>query len=392
MTSDCLKLFFALILTASLAGCKPEPASDSAAVPKVEGDRITLPAGEKIEGLRIEPVEGPGAGRVQLPARLVWNEDHTARVYSPLQGHVVSLKAQVGDKVRADQPLAVLSAPDLGQAQAEWQRAVADLEQAKRHLERQRELYQNEVIAQKDFQLAEAEYRRAQAERSRTEARLKLYEASGRSVDQSFVLRTPIAGAVVERNITPGLEVRPDQSTGPLFVVSDSTSLWVQIDAREEHLRYIKPGTEFKVRYPAAGAEATGRITFVSDQVDPNSRTIKLRGLVANPDHLLKADAYVTAEFTVPAGDEPRVRGTAIFLMGDRTYVFVATGEREFVRKEVKVSAEHEGWMRVSEGLAAGERVVTEGNLHLQRLLPTVPAQPAAPPAAPPSGPHGKNA
>jgi cobalt-zinc-cadmium efflux system membrane fusion protein len=182
--------------------------------------------------------------------------------------------------------------------------------------------------------------------------------------------------------------VRSDQSSGPLFVVSDSSSLWVQIDAREEHLRYIKTGTEFKVRYPAAGAEATGRITFVSDQVDPSSRTIKLRGLVANPDHVLKADAYVTAQFTVPAGDEPRVRGTAIFLMGDRTYVFVASGEREFVRKEVKVSAEHDGWMRVSHGLAAGDRVVTEGNLHLQRLLPTVPAQPAAPPAGPP----GKNA
>lgn len=384
MTSHYFKLALSLLLAGALAGCKPEVASDSTPAPRVDGDRIVLPAGDKVEGLRIEPVEGPGPGSVQLPARLVWNEDHTARVYSPLQGHVVSLKAQVGDKVRADQPLAVLSAPDLGQAQAEWQRAVADLEQAKRQLERQRELYQNEVIAQKDFQLAEAEYRRAQAERSRTEARLKLYEASGHSVDQTFLLRTPIAGTVVERNITPGLEVRSDQSAGPLFVVSDSSSLWVQIDAREEHLRYIKPGTQFKVRYPAAGAEATGRITFVSDQVDPSSRTIKLRGLVSNPDHVLKADAYVTAEFTVPAGNEPRVRGTAIFLMGDRTFVFVATGEREFVRKEVKVGAEHDGWMRVSEGLSAGERVVTEGNLHLQRLLPTVPARPSAPTGGPP--------
>jgi cobalt-zinc-cadmium efflux system membrane fusion protein len=372
------------LLGGALLGCRPAPPADTSSVPKVEGDRITLPAGAKVEGLRIEPVEGPGPGRVQLPARLAWNEDRTARVYSPLQGHVVSLKAQVGDRVRANQPLAVLSAPDLGQAQAEWQRAVADLEQAKRQLERQRELYEHEVIAQKDYQLAEAEYRRAQAERSRTEARLRLYEASGRSVDQTFMLRTPVAGVVVERNITPGLEVRPDQTSGPLFVVSDSSSLWVQIDAREEHLRYIKPGTEFTVRYPAADAEAKGRITFVADQVDPASRTIKLRGLVANPDHSLKADAYVTAEFVVPEGEEPRVRGTAIFLMGDRSYVFVAASEHEFVRRPVTVGAEHDGWMRVSEGLSTGERVVTEGNLHLQRLLPTVPGRPAQPAPAPP--------
>jgi cobalt-zinc-cadmium efflux system membrane fusion protein len=364
-------------LAAVLLGCENDAATEAPAAPRVDGDRITLPAGSRVEGLRIEPVEAPGPGRVELPARLVWNEDRTARVYSPLQGHVVSLKAQVGDKVRADQPLAVLSAPDLGQAQADWQRAVADLEQAKRQLERQRELYENEVIAQKDYQLAEAEFRRAQAEGSRTEARLRLYEASGRSVDQTFVLRSPVAGTVVERNITPGLEVGPDQAGGPLFLVSDSSSLWVTIDAREEHLRYVQPGTEFTVRYPAAGVEAKGRITFVADQVDPGSRTIKLRGLVPNPDHSLKADAYVTAQFTVPAGNEPRVRGAAIFLMGDRSYVFVANSEREFTRRQVSVSAEHEGWMRVREGLAVGERVVTEGNLHLQRLLPAAPKPPA---------------
>jgi cobalt-zinc-cadmium efflux system membrane fusion protein len=371
----------AVTLVGALLGCRNDGPADTAAGPRVDGDRITLPEGGKVEGLRIEAVQAPAPGRVELPARLVWNEDRTARVYSPLQGHVVSLKAQVGDKVRADQPLAVLSAPDLGQAQADWQRAMADLEQAKRQLERQRELYENEVIAQKDYQLAEAEFRRAQAERSRTEARLRLYEASGHSVDQSFVLRSPVAGTVVERNVTPGLEVRPDQSGGPLFVVSDSSSLWVTIDAREEHLRYIQPGAEFTVRYPAAGVEATGRITFVADQVDPGSRTIKLRGLVPNPDHSLKADAYVTAQFSVPAGNEPRVRGAAIFLMGDRSYVFVARSEREFVRRPVSVSAEHEGWMRVSEGLAVGERVVTEGNLHLQRLLPAAPKPPAGAPA-----------
>ena len=368
-------------VVALLVACGDDASPGTSAGPQVDGDRIILSEGSKVEGLRVEPVEAPAPGRVELPARLVWNEDRTARVYSPLQGHVVGLKAQVGDKVRADQPLAVLSAPDLGQAQAEWQRAVADLEQAKRQLERQRELYENEVIAQKDYQLAEAEYRRAQAERSRTEARLRLYEASGRSVDQTFVLRSPVAGTVVERSITPGLEVRPDQAGGPLFVVSDSSSLWVTIDAREEHLRYIRPGTEFTIRYAPAGAEAKGRITFVADQVDPVSRTIKLRGLVPNPEHNLKADAYVTAAFAVPAGDEPRVRGAAVFLMGDRSYVFVAKSEREFVRRQVNVSAEHDGWMRVSEGLAIGERVVTEGNLHLQRLLPAAPKAPAGTPA-----------
>lgn len=370
----------AAALLGTLLGCRNETSTEAGAGPRVEGDRITLPEGSKVEGLRIEAVEAPGPDRVELPARLVWNEDRTARVYSPLQGHVVSLKAQVGDKVRVDQPLAVLSAPDLGQAQADWQRAVADLEQARRQLERQRELYENEVIAQKDYQLAEAEFHRAQAERSRTEARLRLYEASGRSVDQTFVLRSPVAGTVVERNVTPGLEVRSDQAGGPLFVVSDSSSLWVTIDAREEHLRYIRRGTEFTIRYPAAGVEAKGRISFVADQVDPGSRTIKLRGLVPNPDHALKADAYVTAQFIVPPGSEPRVRGAAIFLMGDRSYVFVANGEREFVRRQVSVSAEHDGWMRVSEGLTVGERVVTEGNLHLQRLLPVAPKAPAAAP------------
>jgi cobalt-zinc-cadmium efflux system membrane fusion protein len=367
----------AMVAAALLAGCHREQSTSADTTVRIEGERITLPPDMRIEGLRIEPVQAPAAATVQLPARLVWNEDQTARVYSPLQGHVVKLSAQVGDRVKANQALAVLSAPDLGQAQAEWQRAVADLEQAKRTLERQRELYENEVIAQKDYQIADAEYRRAQAERSRTEARLHLYEASGLSVDQTYMLRSPIAGTVVERNVTPGLEVRPDQAGGPLFVVSDASSLWVQIDAREEHLGYVRPGTEFVIRYSAADAEARGKITLVADQVDPASRTIKLRGHVANPEHRLKADAFVTAVFTVPAGAQPRVPSTAAFLHGDQTYVFVASSDREFHRRRIVVGADQGGWLPVQDGLREGERVVTEGNLHLQRLLPNAPpAQP----------------
>ena len=92
------------------------------------------------------------------------------------------------------------------------------------------------VVARRDLELAEAEAARAQAEAARAQARTSLY-GSALAVNQQLGLRSDIAGTVVERNINPGQELRPEHNGAALFIVSDPTRLWVQIDAQEADLR-----------------------------------------------------------------------------------------------------------------------------------------------------------
>jgi cobalt-zinc-cadmium efflux system membrane fusion protein len=364
-----------LVAAASLAACKdqPEPRAVQAAV--MEGERIRFPADSpQLSVLQSTPVKDESRDVVLLPARLVWDETRTVRIMPPLGGRIVRLQAAPGDTVKAGAPLASLSSPDLGQAQADARRAEADLDLAEKNLSRARELHEHGVVALKEFQTAQAEHDRAQAERDRTRARLKLYGGSAQ-VDQDFVLRSPVSGVVVERNANPGQEVRPDQAqpgSPSLFVVSDPTHLWVQVDAPESALGALKQGGVLKLRSPLLGDDTVAaKIQLVSDFFDPQSRTVRVRASVDNSARRLKAEMYATAEIDVDRGHFMRVPASAVLLRGRTQYAFVDEGDGRYRRQAVQAEEGEFGTMRVKSGLADGDRVVTEGGPLLMQMFGT---------------------
>jgi len=303
---------------------------------------------------------------------VVWDETRTVRLFAPLAGRIVRLLAQPGEPVKAGAPLALIASPDLGQAQADARRADTDFALSEKNLARASALHEHGVIALKELQLAQAERDRAQAERERASERLKLYGASAR-VNQEFALRSPIAGVVVERNANLGEEVRPDQAqpgSPALFVVTDPTRVWVQIDAPESAVPALHPGALLELGSPLLGGEgATARIDLVSDFFDPQTRTLRVRASADNRERRLKAEMYLTAELEVDRGAFVRVPANAILLHGKQQYVFVEEAAGVYRRQEVRAEEAGFGVMRVRKGLAGGERVVTEGGLLLMQLF-----------------------
>ena len=229
-----------------LAGCNeaPAPAAQPAA-PIVQGNQLRFTAGHpQLALLGLTAAAPVKSITVELPARLVWNEERTQRIYPAFAGRVMAIKADVGQAVKPGSLLAQLASPDFGMAQADTMKAQADSRLTQKSLVRQRELFEAGIIARKDLDQAEFDAARTQAEIQRTGARTRLYGGGG-GVNQQLGLLANISGVVVERNLNPGQEVRPDQS-GPgvpaLFVVTDPTSLWVQIDARESEIGTLKIG------------------------------------------------------------------------------------------------------------------------------------------------------
>jgi membrane fusion protein, heavy metal efflux system len=239
-------------------------------------------------------------------------------------------------------------------------------------LQRQRELLDAGIVARKDFEQAQADAARAQAELARASARTQLYgHASG--VNQQLALTTGLGGVVVERNINPGQEVRPDQ-TGPgvpaLFTVTDPSVLWVLIDARESESATLRPGAPFVLRIASLpGLQVQGRVAAVSDAIDPNTRTIKVRGVVANPTRVLKAEMLATAHTEKHVNQGLVVPAGAVTLQGTRHQVFVQTAPGVFESREVGVMLEGPTEVVLSEGVKKGERVVSQNALLLTRLL-----------------------
>jgi len=364
-----------IALLLALAGCSGEPEADKGPLIKVDGERVSLTEPDKADFLKLATVEPDRGGSLRLPGRLVWNEEKTVRVFPQLGGRVEKIAVDVGAVVKAGQLLAVLASPDYGQAQADAQKARAGATLAAQALERNRQLREAGVIAEKDWQQAEADAVAAHAEAARAARRLAGLGGEG---DGSYALKSPLAGVVVERNLNPGMEFRPDQAVPPLFVVTDPASLWIQIDAGETDLALLKKGEALQIeskQYP--GEHFSGVIRQVADFVDPATRTIKVRGEVPNADRRLKGEMFVSALIAQPPSAALRVPAAAVFLQGERRYVFVEESVGHYRRQLVDAGAERDGWIELLAGVKAGERVVAEGNLHLLKYLKPAAAAPA---------------
>ncbi len=365
------KLLLPLIVAAGLSACSKAPAPPSEpAQPIVSGQQLRFPANHpQLKLLRVTTAAPSKAVEMDLPARLAWNEDHTQRLYAAFNGRVQAIRADLGAKVQPGSVLAELASPDFGQAQTDAARARIDLAQSERGLARQRELADAGIVARKDLEQAQADADRARAEAVRAEARTRLY--GGGSVSQALALRATIGGIVVERNLNPGQELRADQSGNgvpAVFVVTDPRSLWVTIDARESEVGTLQPGATFELIVPALpGRQFTGHIAAVADFIDPATRTIKVRGIVENPDRLLKAEMLASARFERQLGAGVVVPASAVLMTGDRQRVFVETAPGTFEPRDVELGYQGPRDVLVRRGLEAGDRVVSDNLLLLDR-------------------------
>ena len=368
----CLAPFLVALLAIG-AGCGESRAPAADPAPRVEDDAVVFPEkSPQLAAIVTHAAEVRRAAVVQLPGRLVWDEERTARLYPAFAGRVVRIDAKPGDVVQPGQRLAQLASADFGQVQVDARKSAADLALAEKNVARVRELVANDVAPTKDLQSADAELLRARAEHTRALERVRVY-GGGDAVDSTFTVRSPIAGVVVERNINPGQELRPESATAnmpAMFVVTDPARLWVHLDATERDLELLKVGrtVTFKSNaYPGETFEA--RIDLVSDFLDPQSRTLKVRGSAANADRRLKGEMYVVAKLEVPVRPGVSVPAKAVFLIGNRQYVFVEDSPGRFRRVEVQAEGEDAGLVPITAGAAVGQRIVVDGNLFLQQML-----------------------
>lgn len=306
---------------------------------------------------------------VELPARIIWNEERTQRVFSAFSGRVKSIKADVGQEVKPGQVLAELASAEFGTAQADAQRATADQTFAQQVFDRQQRLFEIGVIAKKELDQAFADLQRSKLEFERAQSRVKVYESSS-DIDLSVGLRSAISGVVVERNINPGQELRSENNQTPIFVVSDPSTLWVQIDAQESDLPGIRVGDLIDVKVSSLGDQVfQGRIAVIGEQIDSITRSIKLRAVVSNPGRILKSEMLAKAVYRRKAASLLEVPTSAVFLDGPRHFVFVQYQTGEYQLRAVETVGANSERTLIKSGLEQGESVVSQNGLLLLREL-----------------------
>lgn len=339
--------------------------------------------------LRVEPAEmRPMAATIRTTGVVGPDETRLARIRPLAHGLVERVLVRHGDRVRAGEVLLRYDNVEAGDLLAEFRTAAAavekreaDAEVTMRTLERGTELVKLGAISRADYERRRAEDTAARAALNAERARLasvrqKLQRfglddaalaraAEGGVPSTRTELRAPFAGVVIATNVAEGELVDPARE---LLTVADLSTVWVQGDVYQQDLAAVREGQIARVFVTGYPDEVfTGRITYVSDVLDPATRAASVRCEVENPGGRLKLQMAVTLEIPT-AGDRQAVAvpAAAVQRIEDRTAVFVRVADTSFATRDVRIGAEYDGWVEIVEGLSAGEPVATQGAVMLK--------------------------
>ena len=362
------------------AGCKtatPEPAS-----PQPPNGEVWVTDQQLTDGhIAVQPVGVHAVGNdVVTSGKVTFDDLRVAHVFSPVTGRVSRILADPGARVKKGASLCAIQSPDVGNAFADLGKAEAELTAAQHELQRHKELYEAHASSQKEFEAAQDNFSKAKAESERARQKARLFRGGGAdAVTQEFVLRAPIEGEVIARNVNPGAEVQGQYSGGTaaeLYTIGELDRVWVMADVFEMDLARLKKGASVSIRVVAYPDEFfAGVVDWISALLDPTSRTARVRCEVENPRRQLKPEMYATVTIAVPGVQALAVPIAAILRLADQTVVFVEQGRTpdgrlRFVRRLVS-AGDDEGtsMVPITHGLTAGERVVTSGAILLSGML-----------------------
>jgi membrane fusion protein, heavy metal efflux system len=365
------KMFlYGLLLAVIVAACS-DSTDQSQPVPqppKVKGEVYLTPDSPKkayVKTARLSLTQHPLLE--PLTGKIIYNESVTSRISSPVAGRVIAQPVALGTQVQAGTTLLELDSPDVAAAEADYARAQAELTLASKNFKRQRELYAGKAVARKELERAQDDFNAARSEVLRTQDRLKNLHISTQQSDGRFALRSPVPGIVVERNVNPGMEVRPDRDA-PLFVVSDIKKLTLLMAVFEINLSKIKLGQKLSISVPAYPGETfQATVQYIAQVLDEKTRTIEVRCDLPNPDGRLLPGMYATITVESDPGDRAFVIPlTAIFTEGDADYVFIALDENHYQQRPVEIALRLKDKAVITGGLQPNEQLVTEGALMLR--------------------------
>ena len=332
-----------------------------------QGNRVIVPDKNPLAPrLQVEAVALTTVQRqVTAPASVEADPARYARILPPLSGRVLHLFVHPGDSVKEGQELLTLNAPDFVGAQADYSRARSILAQAEHALTRQQDLAGHGIVGQKDIDQATADRDSALSDFNRAKDRLRLLgmDPDKAELGAPLIVRSPLRGKVLEVTTAPG-EFRNDPNA-PLMTVADLSMVWVTASVQEKDIHYVHDGDPVAAAFAAYPDETfRGKVLFVADVLDPDTRTAKVRVAFDNEDGRLRPAMFATVVLKTWDTKELTVPTSALVMAGDRTTVFVEAGKNTFERRPVQTTEQQGDRTIIKSGLQVGERVlVREGAL-----------------------------
>jgi len=319
---------------------------------------------------------------VIAPGRIEANPARVSKVVLPVTGRIVSVLAAPGDAVARGQPLLTMQSPDADSAmsaylsaQASVTQAESGLAKAQADLGRASDLLDHNAVAKKDVLSAESALAQAQAAIDQARAtgqqtlrRLTVLGLTPGDFDQQVVVRSPLAGKVLELSVVPG-EYRND-TTASVLTVADLATVWVTSQVPESYIRFVQRGEQVEINLVAYPGEVfVGHVARIADTVDPQTRTVKVQAELENGGGRFRPEMYGTIHHVESTAPTVVVPVGAVVENENESVVFVETAPGRFEQRRVTIGRRAGDVVRVVSGVTAGETVAVDGVMLLNGLV-----------------------
>jgi len=373
---------------------QPATGGDSEMFSRSRGaEGVFTPSPEQWATLTTEPVER----RVFRPehvteGKIAVDEDRSTPIFSPYAGRVTKLFAKPGETVKKGQPLFVVEATDMVQAQNDFIAALTGVSKAQSQVtlaetveKRLHDLYLSKAIALREWQQAQADLTAAQSDMraaettleaarnrlrilGKTDQEIASLQTTGRISSETPIF-APIDGTIVQRKVGPGQYVS-NSNTDPVFVIGDLATVWLIAYVRETDAARVKLGQEITftvLAYPDDSFH--GNVSYVAAALDPNSRRLLVRATIPNSRNMLKPEMFATVTIFTDEGDwSPAVPVDAVIYEGEKARVWVAREDKSIALRQIVPGDRQGRFLQVLSGLTPGEKVVTKGSLFIDRV------------------------
>jgi membrane fusion protein, heavy metal efflux system len=352
--------------------------NDAAATPH-DPNTIDL-SDSQLSAVKVQPVEERDFPvEKEAVGSIDFNEDMETQVFTPYQGKIIALFADVGDDVKQGQTLFTIDSPDLLAAESNLIAAAGVLDLTNRNLKRMQELYTTRAVSQASLEQAISDQQTAEGNLragrdavrifGKTDAEID-HIVAARLADPTLVVRSPISGRITQRNAAPGLFVQPGNAPAP-YTVANIDTMWMLANVAEDDSPAFSIGQQERVRIDAfPGRFFDGKVTTIGATVDPNTRRVLVRSEIKDPQHQLRAGMF--ANFTIDVGAplrSPAVPLDGVVREGDGTQtIWITADRRRFTRRTVKIGQSRDGYRQILDGVKVGELVATDGAIFLSNM------------------------
>ena len=368
----------AALLARALAGCSSERGANqmtsfSGSESKSETPALFTIPEDQMSHVQVVTVQPSKITRtLRLTGAVAYNAFNTTPVITQVGGPVAKILVVPGEHVRQGQPLLEVSSPDYSLLLAAYLKARDTFRVADKNYDRAKDLFAHHAIADRDLLQAESDRIQAQADLSAAQEGMRILgipkpeDLEKSPISAQIPLLAPIGGEIVERLVSPGQVMQA--GTTQAFTISDMNTVWVLANVYQSDLAYVHDGDAVTVTTDSYPDKFSGKISFLSPALDPNTRTLQARIVVDNHGGKLKKDMYCVATVTAGIISNAIAVPDAGVLRDDENqpFVYVASGSNQFGRRPVDIGQSENGQTQILKGLSPGDKVAANGSLFLQ--------------------------